>query len=233
MAKSKIEWTETTWNPITGCSHKSAGCLHCYAERMTHRLQAMGHSNYQNGFKPTFHDHIVNLPLEWHKPQMIFVNSMSDTFHEDITDEQIIRLFSVMNRAHWHTFQVLTKRAERFANLCSKLTWSSNIWLGVTIESAEYLSRLQCLKMTPAKVKFISAEPLLSSLGKIDLSGIDWIIVGGESGPGARPLMESWCLEILEQSRAYGTKFFFKQWGGVNKKKNGRLLLGRTWDETP
>ena len=233
MTKSKIEWTEMTWNPITGCSHKSSGCLHCYAERMTYRLQAMGHPNYQNGFTPTFHEHIVDLPLKWKKPKMIFVNSMSDTFHEDISDEQIIKLFSVMNHASWHTFQVLTKRAERLVDLCSKITWTSNIWLGVSIESVDYITRLKFLKRTPAKVKFISAEPLLSSLGKIDLSDIDWVIVGGESGPGARPLSESWCLEILEQSRIYGTKFFFKQWGGVNKKKNGRLLLGRTWDEIP
>lgn len=233
MAKSKIEWTESTWNPITGCSHRSAGCLHCYAERLSYRLKAMGQPNYQNGFKVTFHEEAVRIPLSWKKAQMIFVNSMSDTFHENVTDQQIQQLFATMNSAFWHTFQVLTKRAERLPEIAPKLTWTKNIWLGVSIESFEYLHRVDYLRNTPAQIKFISAEPLLKPLGKIDLSGIDWVIVGGESGPNARPMQESWVLEILEQCKEQKVKFFFKQWGGVIKNKRGRLLQGRTWDEKP
>lgn len=233
MAKSTIEWTESTWNPITGCSHKSSGCLHCYAERLSFRLKAMGQPNYQNGFEVSFHKNVLETPLHWKKPQMIFVNSMSDTFHEKVTTQQIKDIFSIMNQASWHTFQILTKRAERLSEIVPLVSWTPNIWLGVTIESSEYVYRLESLKKTPARIKFISAEPLLAPLGKIDLSGINWLIVGGESGPNARPMEETWVLDLLQQSKAQDVKFFFKQWGGVNKKKNGRLLRGKTWDERP
>lgn len=233
MSKSKIEWTESTWNPITGCSHKSAGCLHCYAERLSYRLKAMGQPNYQKGFEVVFHEKIVQLPLFWKKPQMIFVNSMSDTFHEKISLQQIQQIFKTMNTASWHTFQVLTKRAERLPETALNLNWTKNIWLGVTVESPDYLNRVDFLRNTPAKVKFISAEPLLQPLGKINLEGIDWVIVGGESGPAARPMQEAWVIDILNQCKENGVKFFFKQWGGVIKNKKGRLLQGRTWDEKP
>ena len=233
MAKSTIEWTESTWNPITGCSHKSSGCLHCYAERLSLRLKSMGQKNYQNGFNVSFHKNVLETPLYWKKPQMIFVNSMSDTFHEEVTRQQIKDIFSIMNRASWHTFQILTKRPERLSEIVPIVSWTANIWLGVTIESPEYINRLDFLKKTPARIKFISAEPLLAPLGKIDFSGIDWLIVGGESGPNARVMEEAWVLDLLFQSKAQGVKFFFKQWGGVNKKKHGRLLQGRTWDEMP
>lgn len=233
MAKSTIEWTEATWNPITGCSHKSSGCLHCYAERLSFRLKAMGQPNYQNGFEVSFHKNVLETPLHWKKPQMIFVNSMSDTFHEKVTTQQIKDIFSIMNQASWHTFQVLTKRPERLSEIAPLVSWTPNIWLGVTVESSEYVHRLDFLKKTPAKIKFISAEPLLAPVGEIDLSGINWLIVGGESGPNARPMEENWVLDLLQQSKAQGVKFFFKQWGGVNKKKNGRLLKGKTWDEMP
>jgi len=232
-SKSTIEWTESTWNPVTGCTKISDGCKHCYAERMALRLQSMGQPNYGNGFKVTLHEQMLELPLKWKKPQMIFVNSMSDLFHEDVPADFIYRVFDVMQQAHWHTFQVLTKRAERLQELCPQLPWNDNIWMGVTVENEKYVSRIDNLCRTGAKIKFVSFEPLLSEITELDLTGIDWAIVGGESGPGARPMMEAWVHEIRQQCLENNVPFFFKQWGGTNKKKAGRTLLGQTWDSMP
>lgn len=231
--KSAIEWTESTWNPITGCTKISAGCKNCYAERMARRLQAMGMKAYRNGFKVTYQPHMLNAPLTWRKPRVVFVNSMSDLFHKDVPLECIQNIFGVMCRARQHTFQVLTKRARRLAELNGKLCWSSNIWMGVTVEDQNCVKRIDYLRSTDAKVKFLSLEPLLSPLPNLDLKGIHWVIVGGESGPGARPMRKEWVINIREQCLDAGVPFFFKQWGGVNKKKSGRLLEGRTWDEMP
>lgn len=230
---SSIEWTESTWNPVTGCTKVSPGCAHCYAERMTRRLTAMGLENYKDGFTPRMHPHVLELPLRWKKSQTIFVNSMSDLFHKDVSRDFILKTFDVMNQAHWHTFQVLTKRAERLAGLQGDLPWADNIWMGVSVENADYKRRIDFLRKTKARVKFISFEPLLGDVGEVDLRGIDWAIVGGESGPGARPMDPQWVMGLRDQCLAQGVPFFFKQWGGVNKKKNGRLLEGRTWDEIP
>jgi protein gp37 len=230
---SSIEWTESTWNPVTGCTKVSPGCKHCYAERMAARLQAMGQPNYARGFEVTLHERALELPLTWKKPQTVFVNSMSDLFHHEVPELFIRRVFDVMRRASWHTFQVLTKRAERLETLGRNLDWPANVWTGVSIETRKYLSRLDHLRRTPAHVKFISFEPLLEGLGTINLAGIHWAIVGGESGPGARPMEKTWVVEIREQCLAAGVPFFFKQWGGTHKKKAGRLLDGRTWDTLP
>jgi protein gp37 len=231
--KSQIEWTESTWNPVTGCTKVSRGCANCYAERMARRLQAMGQANYRNGFRVTTHEHALDLPLGWRRPQTVFVNSMSDLFHEDVPLEFIRRVFDVMERADWHLFQVLTKRAERLAELAPLLPWPRNVWMGVTVESADYVGRIDHLQGVPAAVRFLSLEPLLGPLAGLDLAGIDWAIVGGESGPGSRPMAEAWAVDIRDQCRRAGVAFFFKQWGGVNKKKAGRLLAGRTWDDMP
>jgi protein gp37 len=230
---SGIEWTESTWNPVTGCDKISPGCKHCYAERMAERLQAMGQRNYRNGFELTLQPKMLELPLTWKKPQTIFVNSMSDLFHDDVPVEYIKRVFEVMGRAHWHRFQVLTKRAERLAALAPQLSWTPNVWMGVSVESADYLRRIDHLRSTEAAVKFLSLEPLLGPLHALDLRGIHWVIVGGESGFRARPMNEAWVVEIRQQCRRAHVPFFFKQWGGVNKKKAGRILDGRTWDEMP
>jgi protein gp37 len=232
-ANSKIEWTECTWNPVTGCTRISMGCLNCYAERMTRRLQAMGQPNYRNGFKLTLHPHMLELPLRWRRPRMIFVNSMSDLFHEDVPLDFIEQVFSVMQQAPQHCFQVLTKRSERLAKLSPRLRWPDNVWMGVTVESEDYRFRIEHLRQTNAAVKFLSLEPLLSSLPNIDLTGIDWVILGGESGPGARPMQPEWVTDIRDQCLAAQVPFFFKQWGGVNKKAKGRRLGRRTWDQTP
>ena len=231
--KSSIEWTESTWNPLTGCTKISPGCKHCYAERMALRLKAMGQPNYRNGFKVTLHEHALELPLGWKRPQMIFVNSMSDLFHRDVPDEFIQRVFDVMHQASWHTFQVLTKRSKRLRELDSKINWPSNVWMGVSVENEKYTSRIDDLRQTKACTKFLSLEPLLGPLPNLDLQGINWVIVGGESGPGARPLEEAWVIDIKNQCRKAHVPFFFKQWGGFNKKRAGRTLLGRTWDEMP
>ncbi len=233
MAKSTIEWTESTWNPLTGCTKVSPGCANCYAERMARRLQAMGQANYRNGFALTMHEQALELPLRWRKPQVIFVNSMSDLFHQDVPLDYIRRVFDVMQRASWHQFQVLTKRAERLEELASELPWPRNVWMGVSVENADYTWRIDHLRRTGAAVKFLSVEPLLGPLGHLDLAGIDWVIVGGESGPGARPLMDEWVIEVRDQCQAAGVPFFFKQWGGVQKKKAGRLLQGRAYDAMP
>ncbi|MBI5572873.1 MAG: phage Gp37/Gp68 family protein [Desulfomonile tiedjei] len=230
---SSIEWTQGTWNPLTGCTKISAGCRNCYAECMARRLQAMGSPNYSNGFKLTVHDHVLSVPLRWKRPMRVFVNSMSDLFHEEVPTDFILKVFEVMGKARQHQFQVLTKRAERLSDLGPELVWSNNIWMGVTVESADYVFRLDHLRRTRAAVKFVSFEPLLGSIRNLDLRGIDWVIVGGESGPRARPMSPAWVTEILDQCRGAGVPFFFKQWGGRNKKKTGRLLNGRIWDEMP
>lgn len=230
---SSIEWTESTWNPLTGCTKISPGCKHCYAERMAKRLQAMGQPNYINGFQLSLHEHVLDIPLGWKKPQMIFVNSMSDLFHKDVPLDFIQRVFNVMRRASWHTFQVLTKRSERLLELNSELDWPANVWMGVSIETKKYTFRIEHLRQTDARTKFLSLEPLLGALPNLVLVDIDWVIVGGESGPGARPLRRRWVLDIRDQCRDAQVPFFFKQWGGVRKKRYGRLLEGRTWDELP
>lgn len=232
-AKSPIEWTEATWNPVTGCKKISPGCKNCYAERLSKRLKAMGQSNYKNGFKLTLQPHMLNLPLRWKKPQTIFVNSMSDLFHDEIPVDYIQQVFKVMKQAHWHRFQVLTKRADRLAQISDSLEWSANVWMGVSVESQRYVHRIDDLRRTGAKTKFLSLEPLLGPLTNLNLAHIDWAIVGGESGYGARPVAEQWVIDIRAQCQAVNVPFFFKQWGGFNKKKNGRLLEGRTWDEMP
>ena len=230
---SAIEWTGSTWNPVTGCTKISPGCKHCYAERMAKRLQAMGQKNYVNGFELAMHPHALEMPLTWKKPQTIFVNSMSDLFLDEVPAEFIKQVFDVMNRAHWHTFQVLTKRAERLSQLSTELPWAKNIWMGVSVENSDYTFRVDHLRSTGAHVKFLSIEPLLCSVPILNLSGIDWVIVGGESGPGARPVKEEWVVEIKEQCLRSKVPFFFKQWGGFRKKKAGRELQGQTWDQMP
>lgn len=233
MARSAIEWTESTWNPLTGCNKISPGCKNCYAERMAGRLKAMGQSNYSNGFELTLQPQMLKRPLEWRTPQTIFVNSMSDLFHTEVQAEYVQEVFATMRKAHWHRFQVLTKRAERLAELSPDIDWPANVWMGVSVENSKYSHRIDLLKGTGAAVKFLSLEPLLGPLRSIDLSGIDWVIVGGESGPGARPMKVEWVRDIRDQCLAQGVAFFFKQWGGVQKKKHGRDLDGRTWDEMP
>lgn len=232
-AKSPIEWTEATWNPITGCNKISPGCKNCYAERMSKRLRAMGQRNYRNGFELTLQPQMLEVPLFWKKPQTIFVNSMSDLFHDDIPIDYIQQVFAVMRKAYWHRFQVLTKRAERLADLASVIDWPGNVWMGVSVESQKYVSRIDDLRNTGAVTKFLSLEPLLGPLRELNLKGIDWAIVGGESGHGARPIREEWVTGIRSQCQTAGVAFFFKQWGGTNKKKTGRTLEGRTWDEMP
>lgn len=230
---SSIEWTEATWNPVTGCTKISAGCKFCYAERMSRRLEAMGQSNYANGFRLTLQPHMLQRPLQWKRPQMIFVNSMSDLFHHDVPLEYVQRVFTIMTQAHWHTFQVLTKRADRLEELSPKLDWPPNVWMGVSVENSEHVYRIDHLRRAGARTRFLSLEPLIGPVGTLDLQKIHWVIAGGESGPGARPMKKTWVLEILRQCRRASVPFFFKQWGGVNKKRTGRLLNNRTWDEMP
>ena len=233
MKPSRIEWTESTWNPVTGCTKISAGCAHCYAERMAKRLHAMGQPNYRNGFEVTCHPDVLGMPLKWKKSQMIFVNSMSDLFHKSVPVGFIEEIFFTMNQARWHTFQVLTKRADRLAQLAPRLKWTPNVWMGVTVENDRHVDRIDRLREVPAAVRFLSLEPLLGPLPELDLSNIDWVIVGGESGPGARPMDPAWVLDLRDQCLEANVAFFFKQWGGVQKKKAGRLLEKRTWDQMP
>ena len=230
---SKIEWTESTWNPVTGCTKISPGCKHCYAERMAKRLQAMGQHNYADGFELALHEKALELPLTWKKPQTIFVNSMSDLFHEDVPVDFIEKVFDIMGQAHWHRFQILTKRSDRLLGLNPRLPWNSNIWMGVSVENRDHTFRIDHLRRIGARIKFISFEPLLGSIHDLDIRQIDWVIVGGESGPGARPMDPSWVLDIRNQCQKTKVPFFFKQWGGPNRKKSGRKLDGRTWDEIP
>lgn len=231
--KSTIEWTESTWNPITGCNKISPGCKFCYAERMARRLKAMGSPNYENGFEVTLHDHVIELPLTWKKPQTIFVNSMSDLFHKDVPTEFILKIFEVMNKAYWHRFQILTKRSERLVELSPVLPWSENIWMGVSVENGDYTYRIDDLRKTNAHIKFLSVEPLVGPINKIELANIDWVIVGGESGPGARPMKEEWVITLRDDCKKAKVPFFFKQWGGVNKKKTGSTLKGKTYKQMP
>jgi len=231
--KSKIEWTESTWNPVTGCTKISEGCRNCYAERMALRLKATGSPNYANGFQVTLHEHALEIPLRWKQPRTIFVNSMSDLFHKGVPFDFISQIFDVMRRASYHRFQILTKRSERLLELSDRLTWPGNVWMGVTVENADCTFRIDHLRQTDAAIKFISFEPLLSPIPNIDLEGIDWVIVGGESGPKSRPMEPQWATNIRDQSTAAGIPFFFKQWGGINKKKAGRILDGSTWDDMP
>jgi protein gp37 len=230
---SSIEWTESTWNPLTGCTKISPGCKHCYAERMALRLQAMGQCNYVNGFDLTLHEEALELPLRWKKPQTIFVNSMSDMFHADVPEAFIVSAFDVMRQASWHRFQVLTKRSERLLSLSEQLPWANNIWMGVSVETDAYTYRIEHLRETGARIKFLSLEPLLGDLDTLRLNGIDWVIVGGESGPGARVMNPEWVTSIRDKCVEANVPFFFKQWGGVWKKKFGRELEGRTWDQLP
>jgi protein gp37 len=230
---STIEWTEATWNPVTGCTLISPGCAHCYAKRMAERLQAMRQKNYANGFKLTLQHQALENPLRWKKPLTIFVNSMSDLFHEEVPADYIGKVFAVMRKANQHTYQILTKRSDRLVELDPILGWQKQIWMGVSVENQKYTYRIDDLRKSSALVKFLSLEPLLGPLANLDLNGIDWVIVGGESGPGARPMDGSWVKEIRDQCKKADVPFFFKQWGGFNKKKTGRELEGRTWDEMP
>src|SRR5579871_2766809 len=232
-ANSKIEWTDATWNPVRGCTKISPGCKHCYAERFAERFRGVQGHPFEQGFDLRLVPEKMNAPLRWKSPQRIFVNSMSDLFHDDVPLPYIQRVFAVMNQAGWHQYQVLTKRAERLEEVSSQLPWAPHIWMGVSVENKDYLWRIDHLRKTNAHIKFLSVEPLLGPLGKIALRGIDWVIVGGESGPGARPMEASWVTDIKDQCLRAGVAFFFKQWGGVQKKRHGRELEGRTWDEMP
>ena len=230
---SKIEWTEATWNPVTGCSKVSSGCLNCYAERMAYRLQKMGNSNYRNGFDVTLHPHLLKAPLSWKRSRLVFVNSMSDLFHEEVSVKFIQQVFNTMCRAHWHTFQILTKRSERLVRLAPSLAWPPNVWMGVSVEDSDVVERIDHLRKVGSAVRFLSLEPLLGPLPDLNLREIHWVIVGGESGPGARLMEPSWVSDIKQQCESSHVPFFFKQWGGVFKKRNGRKLEGKTWDELP
>ncbi|NQU20672.1 MAG: phage Gp37/Gp68 family protein [Candidatus Nealsonbacteria bacterium] len=230
---SSIEWTEATWNPVTGCTKISPGCAHCYAERMAGRLKAMGQPRYRNGFKVTLQPDVVELPLRWKRPRVIFVNSMSDLFHKAVPEDFIAECFAVMESASQHTFQVLTKRPERAAEMASRLPWPDNVWMGTSVENADHVDRIHALTQTPAAVRFLSLEPLLGPISRLPLSAIHWVIVGGESGPKARAMESKWVFQIRDRCLDYGVPFFFKQWGGVNKSKAGRELDGRIWNEMP
>ncbi len=254
MAQSStIEWTEATWNPVVGCRKVSAGCANCYAERMANRLAAMATADVAGGRNPgkkAAYVHVINrrgswngdvyldyssveAPLSWTTPRVIFVNSMSDLFHEDVPEEFIYAVFDVMNRCEQHTFQLLTKRPERTAELSRRLDWGPNIWMGTSVENKAVTQRVHDLRRTHASIKFLSVEPLIGPIPRLPLTGIDWVIVGGESGPGARPMNIDWVRQICDRCVSRGVPFFFKQWGGVNKKRAGRVLDGRTWDEMP
>ncbi len=230
---TSIEWTDSTWNPVTGCTKISSGCANCYAERLALRLKAMGNPSYANGFSVTLHEDALTLPLKWKKPQTIFVNSMSDLFHEDIPIDFILRIFDIMRRADWHCYQILTKRSERMLELSPQLPWMPHIWMGVTVEEQDYSFRINHLQEVGAMTRFLSLEPLLGPILNLPLEEIDWVIVGGESGPKSRPIDKNWVIDIRNQCQRESVPFFFKQWGGKNKKRAGRVLEGRTWDETP
>jgi protein gp37 len=228
-----IEWTDATWNPITGCTKISPGCKHCYAERLALRLKAMGNRRYRNGFAVTLQPDQLTLPLRWRQPKLIFVNSMSDLFHEAVPEDYIQRVFDVMVRADWHVFQILTKRSERLARLAANLPWPRNVWQGVSVESTRYTRRIAHLKKVPAAIRFLSVEPLLGSIPNLPLDGVSWVIVGGESGGGRREMVPEWVREIRDQCLAAEVPFYFKQWGGRTSKSMGRVLDGRTWEEMP
>jgi protein gp37 len=232
-ANSKIEWTELTWNPTTGCNKISTGCKFCYAEVMARRLKAMGQKKYKNGFKLTLHEDALETPYSWKQQKIVFVNSMSDLFHKEISIDFIQKVFKVMNENPQHVFQILTKRSDILLKHDKKLNWTSNIWMGVSVENDNFYQRIRDLQRTHAKRKFLSCEPLLGPLKRLPLKGIDWVIVGGESGRKPRPMERAWVESIQIQCTAAGAKFFFKQWGGTNKKKTGRILNGRTYDDMP
>jgi len=236
--RSAIEWTDATWNPVRGCAKISPGCKHCYAETFAERFRGVPGHPFEQGFDLRLVPEKLNDPLRWRSPKRVFVNSMSDLFHEGVSTEYIAAVGRVMERANWHTYQVLTKRHQRMRTLLSgELKWMAqfpHVWFGVSVENREHgLPRVKSLRVTPAQVRFLSIEPLLEELGEIELAGIAWVIVGGESGPGARPMQEDWVLSILQQCREHGVPFFFKQWGGVRKHRTGRELGGRTYDEQP
>ena len=235
MAKTKIEWTESTWNPITGCTKISTGCKFCYAEVMARRLKAMGQEKYKNGFKLTLHPDVLNEPYNWKKGKMVFVNSMSDLFHKDVPIEFIQQIFKVIKDNPQHVFQILTKRADilRYYDIEGWLEWPHNLWMGVTVENNEVTNRIENLRNTGARVKFLSCEPLLSQLQNMNLQNIDWVIVGGESGRTPRPIKEEWIIDIKEQCQKANVAFYFKQWGGTNKKKAGKILEGKVYNEMP
>jgi protein gp37 len=233
MSKTTIEWTEASWNPVTGCTKISTGCLNCYAERMAKRLKAMGQKNYKNGFQLAVHEGMFDLPKKWKKPQRIFVNSMSDLFHESLDLEVIQNIFQTMSACYWHTFQVLTKRSHLLREYDTYLDWAPNIIMGVTVENEMNVGRIDDLRASTARMKFISFEPLLSAIPGLNLKGIDWVIVGGESGPGSRPMEKSWVESIRDNCLQNKIPFFFKQWGGTRKKKRGRLLEGQEWSQVP
>ena len=230
---SHIEWTEATWNPVTGCTKITQGCKNCYAERLALRLRRMGVPRYKDGFKVTLHPDILDLPKAWKKARFIFVNSMSDLFHEDVPEEYVSRVFEIMRACPQHTFQVLTKRSARLTQIAAKLPWPKNVWMGVSVENASTVNRINDLRTVAAKVRFLSLEPLIGPLSNLDLRGIHWVIVGGESGPRSRTMNPDWVEEIYAQCRAASVPFFFKQWGGTRKDLTGRLLHNRTYDEMP
>ena len=231
--QSSIEWTNWTWNPVTGCTKVSQGCKHCYAERMAKRLKAMGSPRYTNGFRVTLHDDLVDLPRRWKSPRLVFVNSMSDMFHEDVPEEFIRRVFDVMVDCPQHTFQVLTKRSARLREMGPRLPWSTNIWMGVSVEDDRVLERIEDLRATPALVRFLSCEPLIGPLASLNLDAIHWLIAGGESGPNSRPMDGDWVRDLRDQCVRAQVAFFFKQWGGTRKDLTGRELDGETFDEFP
>jgi protein gp37 len=230
---SSIEWTDATWNPVTGCTKISPGCKHCYAERMAKRLQSMGQPRYRDGFNLTLQPDVIMQPLSWKKPRLVFVNSMSDLFHDDVPLSYLRTVFQVMAQASWHTFQVLTKRSERLSEIAGSICWPANVWIGVSVESEFYSYRIDHLRGVPAAVRFLSVEPLLGPINSLSLANIDWVIVGGESGPHARPVDPEWVRSIRNDCISAGVPFFFKQWGGARKSVTGRVLDGRTWDELP
>jgi protein gp37 len=231
--RSAIEWTEATWNPVTGCAQVSPGCAHCYAKTFAERWRGVPEHPYEQGFELKLWPKRLDQPIRWRRPRVIFVNSMSDLFHEDIPEQFIEEVFRVMGEADWHVFQVLTKRHERLLELSDRLPWPPNVWIGVSIENRRFVHRADYLRQVPAAVRFISAEPLLGPLEGLDLSGIDWLIAGGESGPGHRPVREEWLVELRDRCSEEDVAFFFKQWGGARPKSGGRLLEGRSWDEMP
>ena len=232
-SRSNIEWTEMTWNPVTGCTKISQGCKNCYAERMAKRLHAMGSARYRDGFRVTLHPDLLDVPRGWRKLRVVFVNSMSDLFHEDVPEAYIARVFATMQDCPRHTFQILTKRAERLAKIAPRLPWPPNVWMGVSVESSRVISRIRHLLQVPAALRFLSLEPLIGPLENLPLDGIDWVIAGGESGPRARTMQKEWVNAILSQCRIASVAFFFKQWGGVRKDRTGRMLNGRSYDEMP
>jgi protein gp37 len=231
--RSRIEWTGATWNPVTGCSKVSPGCAHCYAETFAERWRGICDHPYEQGFDLRLWPSRLDIPLRWRRPRTIFVNSMSDLFHESIPFEFVEAVFDVMRRAEWHVFQVLTKRHVRLLELADDLPWPPNVWMGVSIENRRFVHRADYLRGTPAQIKFISAEPLLGRLEGLDLTGINWLIAGGESGPGHRRVRVDWLRELRDRCADEDVAFFFKQWGGIRSKSGGRLLDGRTWDEMP